>query len=144
MPYQLILIRSDIGSQCQSFIVSLCQSFCSLSDSRRRIYFREGVFPLISRARIPCLGCFPHPPSASNIASEIQVCKVQDKDVFITALYMEFNKIYYNFADAVLAAAQCLADCNCHGAEWAQTIRGDGIAANRTPGGCRHGRMAKP
>ena len=32
-------------------------------------------------ARIHCLGCFPHPPSASNIAPEIQVCKDRNKDV---------------------------------------------------------------
>jgi hypothetical protein len=31
---------------------------------------------------------------------------VQDKDVFITALYMEFNKIYYNFSKAGLSAAR--------------------------------------
>ena len=39
------------------------------------------------------LGCFPHPPSASNIASENQVCKGENKDVFITTLFSEFTKI---------------------------------------------------
>ena len=91
MPHRMILVRS----------ASLSAVFL----------FRAGVFTFahaffpVSRARVPCLGYFPHPPSASNIASEKLVFKGQNKDVFITTLYMEFNKIYYNFTNAVLAAA---------------------------------------
>ena len=47
------------------------------------------------RVRVPCLGYFPHPPSASNIAYEIQVCKVEKQDVIITTLFSEFNKNQY-------------------------------------------------
>ena len=39
------------------------------------------------------LGYFPHPPSASNIAPENQVCKGGNKDVIITTLFSEFTKI---------------------------------------------------
>ena len=62
------------------------------------------LFPFLAHAYLS-LGYFPHPPSASNITSENQVFKGQNKDVFITALYMEFNKIYYNFAHSALVAA---------------------------------------
>ena len=47
--------------------------------------------PFFAHAYI-VLGYFPHPPSASNIAPENQVCKGENKDVFITTLFSEFTK----------------------------------------------------
>ena len=49
------------------------------------------------RARIPCLGCFPHPPSASNIAPEIQVCKGENKDVTMLVLFYMASSSKLNF-----------------------------------------------
>ena len=91
MPHRLILVRS--ASLSAVFLIRLGV-----------FTFAHAFFP-VPRARVPCLGYSPHPPSASNIASEIQVCKGQNKDVFITALYMELNKIYYNFANSALTTA---------------------------------------
>ena len=48
--------------------------------------------PFFVRAYL-VLGYFPHPPSASNIAPENQVCKGENKDVIITTLFSEFTKI---------------------------------------------------
>ena len=91
MPHRLIFVRS----------ASLSAVFLIRAGV---LTFAHAFFPVL-RARVPCLGYFPHPPSASNIASEILVCKGENKDVFITALYMEFNKTYYNFAHSPLVAA---------------------------------------
>ena len=64
---------NDIGSQLQFF--------CRLPSSHTHTLF--GILRL---------GYFPHPPSASNIAPEIGVCKGENKDVFITTLFSEFTK----------------------------------------------------